>query len=89
MKEKLQKLKKKIQELVPEVMEIYKTKENKDGILRASEPRDITLEDVLQAIEPKWSWTEAKEIFRLWRLNAPLSLQSEETINFLYDLICK
>ena len=50
--------------------------------------RSITLEDCLIAFEPKWSWTEAQKLYRLWQLNKPLQKQDDETINFLHSLIC-
>ena len=60
---------------------------------------DVTLEDVLRAIDNKGSWwsvdclgkfyaPDSMENGESWLLGKPLSEQSEETIAFLHNLLC-
>ena len=64
--------------------------------------RPITLEDVLITVKKRyedklfveqkkcvWNAFSCWEVVREWQLNKPLDQQPKETIDFLYNLICK
>ena len=89
----LDKLQKRIQELVPEIID--------KEFINLPIARDIKLEDVLVAIDPeldymidtmgnimRWKSGDKEMVVETtWKLNKPLQEQSKKCIEFLYKLL--
>ena len=62
-----------------------------DNYIKKVIGRQITLADVLMAIERKYHtdsfWSYFENLILKWNLKEPLGNQSEETIDFLYSLL--